>query len=256
MFSISVNRIVKRFIGSLVFQGKIKYNIINYLLINTLTEKALKMTGIDPKTLMKMLGFEETEIISVTLDDKNELNIKISNTKQGTNCHCCDSHIETYYCAGNMVKLRHLPVFGLVTYILIEPARYVCNHCKNKPTTTQASSWYQQGLSYTKKYTEHILLSLINSTIKDVCIKENIGYDVIEGMIERNINHHVDWSEIETLGIIGIDEISIKKGHQDFVVIVTGIIDDNLCILAVLKDRKKATVKKFSLHSKSFKKTG
>jgi transposase len=143
-----------------------------------------------------------------------------------------------------------------VAYIFVEPARYVCNHCKKQPTTTQQSSWYEQGFSYTKKYTEYILLSLINSTIKDVCIKENIGYDVIEGMIERNINDHVDWDEIKTLGVIGIDEISIKKGHQDFVVIVTGIINGNLRILAVLKDRKKATVKKFSIHSKGFKKTG
>jgi len=214
------------------------------------------MTGIDPETLMKMLDFEETEIISVTLENKNELNIHVSNTEHGTSCHCCDTHIETYYCAGNMVKLRHLPVFGLVTYIILEPARYVCSHCKNKPTTTQKSSWYKQGFSYTKKYTEYILLSLINSTIKDVCIKENIGYDVIEGMIENNINHHVDWDEIETLGVIGIDEISIKKGRQDFVVIVTGIINGNLRILAVLKDRKKATVKKFSIHSEGFKKTG
>lgn len=45
--------------------------------------------------------------------------------------------------------------------------------------------------------------------------------------------------------IIGIDEISLKKGHKDFVTIVTGISNGKLLILSVLKDRKKATLKKF-----------
>ncbi|MEA1894456.1 MAG: ISL3 family transposase, partial [Euryarchaeota archaeon] len=41
------------------------------------------------------------------------------------------------------------------------------------------------------------------------------------------------------------DEISLKKGHKDFVTIVTARVDEKITILAVLKGRKKETVKEF-----------
>ncbi len=42
-----------------------------------------------------------------------------------------------------------------------------------------------------------------------------------------------------------MDEISLKKGHKDFVTIVSGRIGERTMVLAVLEDRKKSTVKKF-----------
>jgi len=55
----------------------------------------------------------------------------------------------------------------------------------------------------------------------------------------------VDWKKIARLDVLGIDEISLKKGHKDFVVIVTGRIDGGTVILGVLKDRLKVTVSNF-----------
>lgn len=45
--------------------------------------------------------------------------------------------------------------------------------------------------------------------------------------------------------MIGLDEISLKKGHRDFVAIITGRIETETIILGVLPDRTKATVKAF-----------
>jgi len=94
------------------------------------------------------------------------------------------------------------------------------------------------------------MLSLINSTIEDISTKESIGYGAIEGILERHINSEVDWKEIKSLDVIGIDEISMRKGHKDFATLVTTRDEvDGIRILAVLKGRKKDTVKKFSLYS-------
>src|SRR5713101_1411174 len=41
------------------------------------------------------------------------------------------------------------------------------------------------------------------------------------------------------------EQISLKKGHRDFVTIVTGRLADETCILGVLANRKKITVKTF-----------
>ena len=55
----------------------------------------------------------------------------------------------------------------------------------------------------------------------------------------------VDWATIKKLEVIWLDEIALKKGHQDFVTIVTSRIGQETMILGVLKDRKKETVKQF-----------
>jgi transposase len=48
------------------------------------------------------------------------------------------------------------------------------------------------------------------------------------------------------LGVLGLDEIALKKGHRDFVVIVTARLQEGqIAILGVLPDREKATVKRF-----------
>jgi hypothetical protein len=38
-----------------------------------------------------------------------------------------------------------------------------------------------------------------------------LGYEAVMGIIQRHIQTEVDWSEIERLDVIGIDEISLKK---------------------------------------------
>jgi transposase len=63
--------------------------------------------------------------------------------------------------------------------------------------------------------------------------------------MNRRIAAEADWDGISEIGIIGIDEISLKKGHKDFVTVVTSLAEGETAILAVLGDRKKKTVKKF-----------
>jgi transposase len=85
----------------------------------------------------------------------------------------------------------------------------------------------------------------VNSTVQDVCIKEDLGYEAIMGMIDRHVQGEVDWKRFVCLDVLGLDEISFKKGHRDFVTIVTGRLADEICILGVFADRKKSTVKAF-----------
>ena len=54
------------------------------------------------------------------------------------------------------------------------------------------------------------------------------------GIINRHIRTKVDWESIKKLEQIGLDEISLKKGHKDFVSIVSANIDGRIQLLAVL----------------------
>lgn len=202
-----------------------------------------------PESILALLGIPNVIIKEIKTNSKGELIITVVSTEQGTHCHQCGRKITKTYGHGPEVMLRHLSVFGRKSYIRILPVRYECSHCKGKKgravTTTQKLSWYDPRSAHTKAYEEHVLLESVNSTVEDVSIREDIGYEAVMGIIDRHIGRQVDWNKIKRLGVIGLDEISLKKGHKDFVAIITAYINGELTILAVLKDRLKKTVKEF-----------
>ena len=197
------------------------------------------------KTFEIPLDIPEVTIQHVETDRHGDFVITVKSTVEGTSCHTCGKKITKVYGDDREITLRHLPILGRKTYIRIRPVRYQCPYCHGNPTTTQQLSWYTPKSAHTKIYEEQILLKLVNSTVQDVCMKEDLGYEAIMGMIDRHIQGKVDWNQFVCLDVLGVDEISLKKGHRDFVTIVTGRLSDELHILGVLADRKKITVKAF-----------
>ena len=193
------------------------------------------------------LNIPNVKVVKVEKVGNRELLIFVESTVKNTCCRECGKNITKSNGSGRMLRLRHLAVFGLEVYICIRPVRYQCIDCDNNPTTTQTLPWYNQRSPHTKVYENHVLMELINSTVEDVSIRESLGYEAVMGIIERHIKPEVNWQDIERIDTIGIDEISLKKGHKDFVVIVTALTDGKITVLAVLKDRKKVTVKDFFL---------
>ncbi len=131
-------------------------------------------------------------------------------------------------------------------FIRLQPQRFRCPFCSDRPTTTQEVPWYRPRSQLTKAYEDHLLMQCINSTIKDVSIKEDIGYGAIEGIIDQYVRAKIDWSIHKTLDVLGIDEIALRKGHRNYIVIITARkCDGTVHLLAVLPDRTKATVLTF-----------
>ncbi len=191
------------------------------------------------------LDIPEVTIEKVETDRNGDFIITVKSTVEGTHCHTCGKKITKVYGDDREIILRHLPILGRKTYIRLRPVRYQCPYCDGNPTTTQQLAWYTTRSSYTKTYEEHLLLALVNSTVQDVCLKEDIGYEAIMGIIDRHIQGEVDWDQLPQIEVLGLDEISLKKGHRNFVTIVTGRLDHATVILGVLPDRKKITVKAF-----------
>ena len=184
-------------------------------------------------------------VIEDTIITEDRIIIIVSSTVKGTCCRICGQKIYKPYGRGREIDLRHLSILGKAVYIRICPPRYQCIDCEDNPITTQTSPWYTQRSPQTRDYEDYVLLQLINSTVEDVSIKEGLGYEAVMGVIKRRIDTEVDWSEIERIDVIGLDEISLKKGHRDFVTIVSALCGEDMIILAILENREKKTVKKF-----------
>jgi transposase len=194
------------------------------------------------------LDIENIDVKQVTFTEANEILIEVESTEEYAYCYRCGKKISKYHSSNRETKLRHLPILGKKTYLLISPKRYECESCPNNPTTTQRVEWYSPRSHYTKAYQQHLLLLLINSTITDVCCKEELGYGAIEGLLNRVIGQEINWAQITAIKNIGIDEIALKKGHGNFVTLITLQHDNHrIQLLGILENREKETVKNFFL---------
>ena len=192
------------------------------------------------------LDIPDVRVLQTEINKVGELIITIESTKEGTNCHRCGGEIRKRHGFDEWTIIRHLPVFGRPSYLRYRPRRYQCLACEGHPTTTERLEWRESNSPHSMVYDEHLLLQLVNSTVEDVSIKEGVAYDRVLGVLERRISASVDWWQYTELGVLGLDEIALKKGHRNFVVIVTARLEDGrVVILAVLPDRQKDTVIEF-----------
>jgi transposase len=192
------------------------------------------------------LDIPDVRVLKTEINLRGELIITIESTKPGTTCHRCGRWIDKFHGHDDWVSVRHLPVFGRPTYLRYRPRRYQCLECEEHPTTTQRLDWQDANSPHTFAYDEHLLLQLVGSTIEDVSLKEQVGYEAVLGALERRVSAEVDWSAFTALWVLGLDEIALKKGHRDFVTIVTArLADGRVVLLGVLPDRDKDTVVAF-----------
>ena len=191
------------------------------------------------------LDIPDVEILKFETGFKNEFMLTVKSTKKSTQCRKCGKEIQKIHDYGETVVLRHVSILDRPVYIQIKLVRYKCETCEGNQTTTERPDWFHKKSKHTKAYEEYLMRMLINSTIQDVASKEHESYDCIEGALRRQVQTKVDWDEFSEIPQLGLDEIALKKGHKDFVVIVSSRIENATKIIAVLPDRKKETIKVF-----------
>lgn len=192
------------------------------------------------------LDLPDVEVLKTELTAKGYLVITVESTLEGTRCRRCGREIKEPHGHDRPLRLRHLPVLERPVYIEIRPKRYRCPFCSDHPPTTQRCSWYEPNSPHTRAFERHALRSLINSTVSDASRKLGLSAEAVEGIVDRQVAREVDWEQFTALGVLGLDESALRKGHGAFITIVSARPPDgNLTVLAVLPDRCKATVKTF-----------
>jgi transposase len=192
------------------------------------------------------LDIPEVRVLTIEITPRGDCTITVESTLEGTKCRKCGREIREFHGLDEWLTLRHLPILGRKVLLRLRPKRYRCPYCEGGPTTTQELGWYSTKSPHTKAYEKYLLVQLVQATVEDVSLKEELGYKALEGIVDRWISREVNWAEVQGLKILGLDEIALRKGHRDFVVIVTArSAAGEVKVLAVLPDRKKETVKEF-----------
>lgn len=199
-----------------------------------------------PTTFQIPLDIPDVTILSMQTGDQQEIILTVKSTLNTTQCRLCGREISRFHGHDKPIRLQHLPILERVVYLEIQPKRYRCLQCQGKPTTTQTLSWYKANSPHTHALDEWLMKMLMNATVSDASRRCQVSYDSVEGAITRRVGTSIDWSTLNPVATLGLDEIALRKGHKHFVCVVTGLDDqDRVVVLAILPDRLKQTVFNF-----------
>lgn len=205
-----------------------------------------KMPNVFDSKIPIRINFPGIKIVRYEIDERDDYFLYAESTATSEKCYKCGRTITYKHCLDEPITVRHFDILGNRVFIIVRPIRFRCFYCDDHPTTTQRFPWRTGKSPYTKDFEKYILKQMINSTIEDVSKKENIGYDSIVGILDRSISSNIDWNELLDIKTLGLDEISLRKGHKDFVTMVSAInVKEELKILAVLPGRDEDTVSQF-----------
>ncbi len=196
-----------------------------------------------PSFISIPLDIPNVRVLRTELTKHAELILTVESTLTSTTCRRCGRTITERHGTDDPRLLRHLPILRHVVYLRIRPKRFRCPWCAGHPTSTQLLDWYDPQALHTKAYERHLILQLVNSTITDVGVKEDVSDDALVSILDRWIAASVDWDALPPFTTLGIDEIALRKGHRDFVAVISAQTEQGeLHVLAVLPNRLKATV--------------
>ena len=193
------------------------------------------------------LDINDLEITSQAINSKGEIILKVISTKTETPCHKCGKPATIRYGYGPELTIRHLPIFDTPVYLVINPVRYKCGDCDDTITTSEVYDWCKRGSHITTGLSDYLMRQMIHSTAEDVSKKEGISYKKLTVAINNSIATKVNWASYSSLNILGIDEFAIKKGHKDYVTVIStkSTPDGQVTVIGVLPGRLKDDVLAF-----------
>ena len=90
-----------------------------------------------PVISIPLVGLSEVEVLAAAVNEAGELIISVASLVERTVCHKCQGVANKGHGTDEPIRVRHLSVFGLKTYLKMSPKRFECPYCQPQTTTTQ-----------------------------------------------------------------------------------------------------------------------
>jgi transposase len=135
--------------------------------------------------------------------------------------------------------VRHLDVWGKKTFLHFLSRRFKCESCGE--IFTEELPFVDSHRRQSTAFEMHVYQSCLAGTCKAVAVREGLSHSTVREIFNRLAA--LKKSGVAARGttrVLGIDEISLKKRHKQFVLVISDI--SRKCILAVLPDREKQTL--------------
>jgi len=181
--------------------------------------------------LTQLLAIPNYKVVGVEMAN-DTITLNIESTLKGAKCPRCGDYSTDLH-EKHPRTVRDLPISGKACYLRFVLRRFFCSRC-NKPFS-ESLSFVQKRRDYTNRYQERIFHQVKENNITVVQRFEGLTYDQIESIFITEATKRIPANPFANLKRLGIDEISLRKGKQDFVLVLTNL--DTADVVDVLEKR-------------------
>jgi transposase len=137
--------------------------------------------------------------------------------------------------------VRDLDLWGQPSFFVYQPPFHRCRWCNHRQSLLPP--FKRRDTSYTLRFEQHVLRSLIGSNEQEVANRLAISAETVALIVNNQLADakakQVDPARVIT--DVGIDELSLKKRHKLYVTILTDLTDpDRPEVLAVAQGKDEA----------------
>jgi transposase len=165
-----------------------------------------------------------------------------------TRCRCDRCHREEpahLEFPAKVQVVRDLDIWGQPSFWIYQPAHHRCSYCHHRQYIIPP--FRRKEVSYTYRFEQQVLRMLIGSNEEEVARRLGISAEMVD-LIVHNQLADVQAQQVDPqrrITDLGIDELSLKKRHKLFVVILTDLTNpEHPEVLAVETGRDEATARK------------
>lgn len=196
---------------------------------------SLTMERVTANTLSALLGLPGMVVTDYALEQEAErevVHIFCHHEHEVASCPHCGQlsarvHEQTERC------IRHLEVWGKMTYVHFPMRRFDCPHCR-KPFT-EGLFWLEAKRRTSTAYELSIYEQCRKTAQASVAEREGLHGETVQGIFQRWAQRAEKQHIPRKVHGLGVDEISLRKGHRHFALVLVDL--DRHCLITVLAER-------------------
>lgn len=202
---------------------------------------SLHLQEVTEDTLSELLGLPGMRVIRYAIEEENQerfLHVFCEHAQEVAVCpRCFTATDELHEVKARCV--RHLDIWGMKTLVHFPQRRFGCGVC-GRPFT-EVPAWIDPQRRQTLAFELHIYERVKGKTPRrQVARQEGLHEAVVAEIFKRQARRALRATLRQTVRILGVDEISLRKGHKQYALVLSDL--ERHRVIAVLPDRRKATL--------------
>ncbi len=191
-------------------------------------------------TLLGLPGMVVTEYAIERQEEREILHIFCHHEQEIAMCPNCGQmstgiHEQEDRC------IRHLDIWGKATYVHFPARRFDCKQC-GRPFREELS-WIEPKRRESSAYELHVYDQCRDTDQAAVAEREGLHAETVKGIFQRWAKRAEKKQIQQQVHCLGVDEISLRKGHQHFALVLTDL--ERHCVVAVLVERSQEAFEKW-----------
>lgn len=171
------------------------------------------------KILTQILNIPNYEVVGVETNDE-QITLDIQSTMKDAKCPRCGKYSSELH-ENHPRIVRDLPISGKACYLRFTRRRFLCPKCQDP--FSEPLGFVKEHRDYTNRYQARIFHQVKENNVTAVMRLEYLTYEQVESIFLTETKSYIPDNPFASLKRLGIDEISLRKGKQDFVLILSNL---------------------------------